>query len=67
MDSKLLGSNIARYGRYGIVHETIRLFYRENEGAAEGKLKAAEAEALKGLAGERGNVPEHEGGSGKEV
>ncbi|MDR1903651.1 MAG: hypothetical protein LBQ88_15400 [Treponema sp.] len=27
MDSKLPGSNIARYGRYGIVHERIRLFY----------------------------------------
>jgi hypothetical protein len=56
MDSKLLGSNIARYGRYGIVHETIRLFYRENEALVAGKLKAAEIEALKGLAGESGSA-----------
>jgi hypothetical protein len=56
MDSKLLGSNIARYGREGIVHERIRQFYRENEAAVEGKLKAAEVAALKGVAGESGSA-----------
>lgn len=29
MDSKLLGSNIAWLSRYEIVHETLRIFYRE--------------------------------------
>jgi hypothetical protein len=29
MDSKLLGSNIARLSRYELVHETFRLFYNE--------------------------------------
>ena len=29
MDSKLLGSNIAWLSRYELVHETLRLFYRE--------------------------------------
>lgn len=28
MDSKLLGSNIAWYSRYELVHETLRLFYK---------------------------------------
>ena len=29
MDSKLLGSNIAWYSRYELVHETLRLFYKK--------------------------------------
>lgn len=29
MDSKLMGSNIAWYSRYEIVHESLRLFYKE--------------------------------------
>jgi hypothetical protein len=31
MDSKLLGSNIAWLSRYELVHETIRLFYKEQQ------------------------------------
>ena len=31
MDSKLLGSNLAWLSRYELVHETLRLFYREEE------------------------------------
>jgi transposase-like protein DUF772 len=29
MDSKLLGSNIAWLGRYELIHETLRIFYKE--------------------------------------
>jgi hypothetical protein len=47
MDSKLLGSNIARYNRYGIVHETVRVFYRKNKEAIQGKLKARDLAALR--------------------
>ena len=31
MDSKLIGSNIALYSRYELVHETLRVFYNERE------------------------------------
>jgi hypothetical protein len=55
MDSKLLGSNIAWYSRYGIVHETMRLFYRANEAVIPDKLKAAELEALKNIYNETGD------------
>jgi hypothetical protein len=44
MDSKLVSSNIAWYNRYGIVHETIRLFYKENVSDIESKLKPREFE-----------------------
>jgi hypothetical protein len=56
MDSKLLGSNIAWYSRYGIVHETIRLFYHTNEAAIQGKLKAPELKALKEIYEEKGSA-----------
>ncbi|GHT86774.1 hypothetical protein FACS1894137_12820 [Spirochaetia bacterium] len=49
MDSKLLGSNIAWISRYGIVHETVRLFYGVNEAAIREKLEPAEQEALKNI------------------
>ena len=53
MDSKLLGSNIARYSRYGIVHETVRMFYEKNTEAVEKKLKLREAGALREIVRER--------------
>jgi hypothetical protein len=56
MDSKLLGSNIAWYSRYGIVHETIGLFYRANEEAIGGKLKEKEIGQIKELLGESGSA-----------
>ena len=31
MDSKLVGSNIAWYSRYELIHETLRLFINERE------------------------------------
>ena len=47
MDSKLLGSNIRWYGRYGIVHETIRKYCAAN-GITEVEGKEQElAEVLK--------------------
>jgi hypothetical protein len=49
MDSKLLGSNIAWISRYGIVHETLQLFYRTNEEAIIEKLKPAELEAIQNI------------------
>ncbi len=49
MDSKLLGSNIAWLSRYELVHETLRLFYREvkKTGAIGGKLGERLDELLK--------------------
>jgi hypothetical protein len=34
MDSKLLGSNIAWLGRYALIHETLRIFYKGVKGAS---------------------------------
>jgi len=47
MDSKLLGSNISVYNRYGVVHETIRKYCFLNEIKADEKKEAELAEVLK--------------------
>lgn len=44
MDSKLLGSNIAWLSRYELIHETLRLFYKEIKGL--NKLDKATTEKL---------------------
>jgi hypothetical protein len=44
MDSKLLGSNIAWLSRYEIIHETLRLFYKQFK--QPGKLDKATEERL---------------------
>jgi hypothetical protein len=50
MDSKLMGSNIAYFTRYEIIHETIRKYARENKGKAfnlEREMAALLAEVIK--------------------
>jgi hypothetical protein len=56
MDSKLLGSNIAWYSRYELVHETLRKAYpviQADQGALS--LNAAEIDLLKSIMGESGD------------
>ena len=53
MDSKLLGSNIAWLSRYELVHETLRLFYKEIKGL--NKLDMATIEKLDTLLKFEGN------------
>ena len=53
MDSKLLGSNIAWLSRYELVHETLRLFYKESK--ALNKLDVATKEKLDTLLKFEGN------------
>lgn len=53
MDSKLLGSNIAWLSRYEIIHETLRLFYKQFK--QSGKLDKATVERLDDLLKLEGN------------
>ena len=53
MDSKLLGSNIAWLSRYEIIHETLRLFYKQAK--EQGKIDAATEEKLDSLLQFKGN------------
>jgi hypothetical protein len=53
MDSKLLGSNIAWLSRYELVHETLRLFYKQIKGS--GDLGKATEGKLDGLLKLKGN------------
>jgi len=54
MDSKLLGSNIAWYNRYELVHETLRLAYRAVKDQAAKVLSETEFDFLKATLGEAG-------------
>ena len=53
MDSKLLGSNIAWLSRYEIIHETLRLFYKQVKQL--GKIDSAVEERLDNLLMLEGN------------
>lgn len=57
MDSKLLGSNIAWYSRYELVHETLRLFYKDIQPLVPrlkiGKATIAQLEAVLGEGGDK--------------
>lgn len=53
MDSKLLGSNIARLSRYELIHETLRLFYKQEK--QFGKFPKAIKEKLDQLLKMNGN------------
>lgn len=53
MDSKLLGSNIARLSRYELIHETLRLFYKQEK--QFGKFPKAVKEKLGQLLKMNGN------------
>jgi hypothetical protein len=56
MDSKLIGSNIAWYSRYELVHETLRLFIAEREEHIFKKSLPKEMFSLiESIRGEKGN------------
>ena len=56
MDSKLLGSNIAWYSRYELIHETLRLFIDERcEFIYKKSLSKEEFELIKSIEDEDGN------------
>ncbi len=49
MDSKLIGSNIALFTRYEIIHQTLCLFYKSLDNVAKSRLTATDLEQLKEL------------------
>jgi hypothetical protein len=49
MDSKLIGSNIALFSRYEIIHQTLCMFYKSLDKVAKSRILAAELEQLKQL------------------
>jgi hypothetical protein len=55
MDSKLLGSNLAWYTRYEVVHETIRKYWNSRSGAAE-KLTVEELHEIDRVTREAGHT-----------
>ena len=56
MDSKLIGSNIAWYSRYELIHETLRLFISErHEFIYKRSLSEDEFSLIKHIEGETGN------------
>lgn len=55
MDSKLIGSNIAYYSRYEIIHETLRMFYKELPQTLKQKISQQEKEELELILKEKGN------------
>lgn len=52
MDSKLLGSNIAFYSRYEIIHHTLCRFYKAVDKKGKARLSAQDREQLKELTNE---------------
>ena len=52
MDSKLIGSNIALFTRYEIIHQTLCLFFKTLDTAAKSMLSAVDLEQLENLATE---------------
>ena len=56
MDSKLIGSNIAWYSRYELIHESIRVFYKSREEYIQKRtLKPSDMALLNSIMGEGGN------------
>ena len=54
MDSKLLGSNIAWYSRYELIHETLVMLYKEFQLEMESLLSDWDIEILNGISCEEG-------------
>ena len=52
MDSKLIGSNIALFSRYEIIHHTLCMFYKTLDNVAKSTLTAADLDELEKLAEE---------------
>lgn len=55
MDSKLIGSNIAYYSRYEIIHQTLNRFYKTLSKSEQAKLSLSERQHLDELTGEEPN------------
>jgi len=55
MDSKLIGSNIAYYSRYEIIHQTLTRFYKSLGDLGQTRLAPSERQQLDELAGEEPN------------
>jgi hypothetical protein len=49
MDSKLIGSNIALFSRYEIIHQTLCMFFKTLDNAAKSTLSLADLEQLEKL------------------
>jgi hypothetical protein len=49
MDSKLIGSNIALFSRYEIIHQTLCMFFKTLDNAAKSTLSATDLEQLEKL------------------
>ena len=54
MDSKLMGSNIAWYSRYQLIHETLAQVYRSFKSEIDVCLSETEIQLLKEISGESG-------------
>ena len=52
MDSKLIGSNIALFSRYEIIHQTLCMFFKTLDHASKSTLSAADLEQLEKLVNE---------------
>jgi len=52
MDSKLIGSNIALFTRYEIIHQTVCIFYKSLDKIAKARLLTADLEQLEKLVAE---------------
>ncbi len=52
MDSKLIGSNIALFSRYEIIHQTLCMFFKTLDHASKSTLLAADLEQLEKLVNE---------------
>jgi len=55
MDSKLLGSNIAWYSRYELIHETVRKVYDKFPDLVDSVVSEADIVLLKRISGESGD------------
>ena len=55
MDSKLIGSNIAIFSRYEIIHQTLCMFYKSLDKKSKSRLKSWEREELEELVKEEPN------------
>jgi hypothetical protein len=55
MDSKLLGSNIAWYSRYELIHESVGKVYRSFKSSIDCFLEESEINYLKGIESESGD------------
>lgn len=52
MDSKLIGSNIALFSRYEIIHHSLCMFFQSLDESAKSRLLKSDLEQLERLAGE---------------